>query len=90
MRRPGLELFAVQGADRQDRQRMHRFVHAQTFDVGPLEDRCAHLVLLSDLGVISRLRIFSREVVLDTLQEISEPETDRWDNHRPGFDGTHP
>ena len=44
--------FAVE-ADGQNRQRMHRFVHAQSFDIGPFA-RCRKLLSRHALGIVQR------------------------------------
>src|SRR6266542_222379 len=81
--------FAIQ-ADREKRQRMHGFVHAQSLDVRPLERAAKNTRLLTrhTLGVMERDELNEFSVVgrLHLIDQGTERKPYPRYHHRPGFD----
>ena len=69
---------------------MHRFVHAQPFDVGPFEHAAEDAGFLTGhaLGILQRDELDELGVVgrLDLLDQRAERKADPGNDHRPGFD----
>jgi hypothetical protein len=81
--------LAVQ-SNRQDGQRVHRLVHPQALDVGPVEHGIAltwHLLRVQQGGELDVLCLRSR---LEPLQQVSQWEPHPGNDHGPGFDATQP
>src|SRR2546426_7415806 len=75
--------------DREERERMHRLVDAEPFDVGPVEDATllpGHLLRVEERGEGDVLGARRR---LDPTEEIAEGEAEPGDDHRPGLDAAH-
>ena len=69
---------------------MHRLVHAQRLDIGPVEHVRAlpgHLLQVHQRREFDELRARAR---LQPLDEVAERESDPGDDHRPGLDAAQP
>ena len=80
--------FAVK-AEREQRQRMHGFVHAQAFHIRPLQHAHAlsrHLCRVEQRDEFDELRIACR---FDALDQFRQRKTDPGNHHRPAFHATH-
>ena len=89
LRRQG---FAVH-ADGQQRQRVHRLVQPQPFDVGVLQAATDKAIFLAGhlLRIVQRLEghVARVAVRLGQLEKLAQFEADPRHHHRPGLDAAH-
>src|SRR5580704_8380373 len=75
-------------AEAKQREWMHGFVHAQTFDVGPLKNRtllARHLSQIHERGELDVLRFTGWVHALD---QFAQRKTNPWHHDRPAFDAS--
>ena len=74
----------------QDRQRMHRLVHAQALDIWPVEHREALPGHLLRVVQGRETQVPGARGRLEALDQVAEREADPRHHHRPGLDATQP